>query len=99
MFMNVGSHPLLADIGAFAENMNRLQFTVACVLALLALLLAVLPRKLKSLRWTSIGCALVSVGLVVELTRINHPQWQPAAVLLAPVVFSLSALWLSWKDS
>ncbi len=99
MFMRVGFYPLLADTFAAAEYLNRLQFTIACALALLALILAVLPRRLRGVRWTGIGFALVSIFLVIELARINHPQWQPAVVLLAPVAFSLFALWLSWRTS
>lgn len=96
--MNIGIYPLLADIDAFGEQLNSRMFAAACGFALVAVIVAFLPRTWRGTRAVSIGSALVCICLVVQLVRLNSPQWQPAPVLLTPVAFSLFAAWWSWRE-
>ena len=93
--MNITLHPLLADAVGYGEAMNTLYFVAACGLAPLAMMLAFLTRRWRAMKWVSLGSTLVSTYFVIELVRLNSPQWQPDAVLATPVLFSVLAVWWS----
>lgn len=84
---------MLADTMAFADNMNRLYFTAAGLLAVTSLALSFLPRRWRVLRWLSVIPSLGGVLLVTEIVRSNIPQWQPWPILALPVVLALFSAW------
>jgi hypothetical protein len=88
---------LLAETAGFADAMNRRDFTVAGGLALVAMILAFLPRLPRAARWLSVGLALVSIYWVIELVRLNSPlPWSPM-ILFSPAALSLVAVWRTWR--
>lgn len=97
--MNIVIHPLFAGLEGYGEVLNRLDFAKACALAVAALIVFLLPRRWRALRWVSIGLALVSMSIVVHLSlpSVNSPPWQPAWVMMCPVLVSLAAIALSLK--
>jgi peptidoglycan/LPS O-acetylase OafA/YrhL len=97
--MKIVVPPLLAEAAGFADAMNRLQFGMACLFALSALLLSFLPQRWRVLRWASISCALVSISLVVYLSipSVNDPPYQPTSVRALPVLMALLAIALSLR--
>ena len=58
--MNIVIHPLFAGLEGYGEGLNRLDFAKACALAVAALIVFLLPRRWRALRWVSIGLALVT---------------------------------------
>ena len=97
--MKIVIHPFLAGLEGYADAMNRLDFAKACTLAVAALIVSLLPHRRWALRWLSIGFALVSIWIVIHLSlpSVNYPPWQPAWVMMWPVLVSLLALALSLK--
>lgn len=95
--MNIISHPLLAGAEGYGEAMNRLHFGIACIVAIIALLLSLLPERWRALRWVSLGFALIGISLAVYLSlpSVNSPLWQPVWVMMLPVLVSLVAIALS----
>jgi hypothetical protein len=79
--------------------MNRLDFAKAGTLAVAALIVFLLPHRWRALRWVSIGFALVSMSIVVHLSisSVNYPPWQPAWLMMWPVLVSLVAIALSLR--
>ena len=95
--MNIVLHPFLAGLEGYSEAMNRLDFAKACGAAGFALLLAFLPKRWRVNRVMGIGFALASIYWVMQLVRLNDPQWQPVWVLMWPVLVSLAAIGLSLR--
>ena len=97
--MSIVIYPFFADAAGYGEAMNRLDFGMASLLALSALLLCFLPRRWRALRWANISCALVTISLVVYLSlpSVNDPPWQPAWVRALPVLVALVAIALSLR--
>jgi len=92
-------HPLLADTGGFAENMNRLFLEAAYVSAFLALLFAFLPFRRRLTRWFVSLFALGGILSVGVLVRENSPLPWTWVVLFLPAALSVLAVWLSWRLS
>ena len=95
--MNIVLHPFLAGLEGYCEAMNRLDFAKACGAAGFALLLTFLPKRWRANRVAGVGFALASIYWVIQLVRLNDPQWQPAWVLMWPVLVSLAAIGLSLR--
>ena len=95
--MNSVLHPFFAGLEGYCEAMNRLDFAKACGAAGFALLLTFLPKRWRANRVAGIGLALASIYWVIQLVRHNDPQWQPAWVLMWPVLASLGAIGLSLR--
>jgi hypothetical protein len=95
--MNIFLSPLVADIYAYGEAMNRLYFIGACGLAVVAILLAFLPRLHRVTRWMSIGFALACISTVVFVSTPNNLPAQPVWVMALPVLVALVSIGLSLR--